>query len=149
MKILTVEGAALKEQFKLALDELGGCSCHLCATCSVCTHPGNPANLAESKDLWEEGKVHTSWAYAADADLRAEHNNRYFEQLMHLRAAEHMKFSTSSKYAHTTFSGELLSEEAQALTNQEILLLMDHGNLCFGGSCSKVGNKFSGRFNTD
>ena len=112
-------------------------------------HPGNPANLAESPDLWEEGKVHTSWAFAADADIRAEHNHRYFEQIMHLRAAEHMKFSSNPQYAHTTFSGELLSEEAQALTNQEILLIMDHGNLCFGGSCSKVGNKFSGRYNTD
>ena len=149
MKILTIEGAALKQQYEQVVLDTGGCSCHLCAPCGVCTHPGNPVNLAESEDLWEEGKVHTSWAFAADADIRAEHNHRYFEQIMHLRAAEHIKFSSNPQYAHTTFSGELLSEEAQALTNQEILLLMDHGNLCFGGSCSKVGNKFSGRFNTD
>ena len=40
-------------------------------------------------------------------------------------------------------------EEAQALTSDEILLLMDWGNLCFGGSCSKAGNKFWGSYNTD
>lgn len=60
-----------------------------------------------------------------------------------------MSYTTSPQYAHTTFSGELLSEEAQALTADEILLLMDHGNLCFGGRCSKSGNKFSGSYNTD
>lgn len=149
MKILTVEGAAIKEQFKLALDALGGCSCHIYAPCSVCTHPGNPNNLAESPDLWEEGKVYVSWAYTACEQEKADSNRRYFDLIKHLRKPEHIKFSISPKYAHTTFSGELLSEEAQALTNQEILLLMDYGNLCFGGSCSKVGNKFYGSYNTD
>lgn len=93
--------------------------------------------------------IYVSWAYTADEKAKAESNSKYFEQLKHLRGKEHMSFSTSPQYAHTTFSGELLSEEAQALTSDEILLLMDHGNLCFGGSCSKSGTKFWGSYNTD
>lgn len=89
------------------------------------------------------------WAYTADEKAKAESNAKYFEELRHLRGKEHMSFSTSPQYAHTTFSGELLSEEAQALTSDEILLLMDCGNLCFGGHCSKSGTKFSGSYNTD
>lgn len=93
--------------------------------------------------------VYRSWAYTADADAKSKSNAEYFEELSHLRSKEHMRFTTSQQYAHTTFSGELLSEEARALTADEILLLMDHGNLCFGGSCSKSGAKFCGRYNTD
>ena len=93
--------------------------------------------------------VYRSWAYTADADAKSKSNAEYFEELSHLRSKEHMSFTTSPQYAYTTFSGELLSEEAQALTADEILLLMDHGNLCFGGSCSKSGTKFSGWYNTD
>lgn len=93
--------------------------------------------------------IYSSWAYSADADAKSKSNIEYFEELSHLRSKEHMSFTTSPQYAHTTFNGELLSEEAQALTSDEILLLMDHGNLCFGGSCSKLGTKFSGRYNTD
>lgn len=93
--------------------------------------------------------IYSSWAYSADADAKSKSNIEYFEELSHLRNKEHMSFTTSPQYAHTTFSGELLSEEALALTADEILLLMDHGNLCFGGRCSKLGTKFSGRYNTD
>jgi hypothetical protein len=93
--------------------------------------------------------VYVSWAYTKDEQAKAESNAKYFEELKHLRGKEHMSYSTSPQYGHTTFSGELLSEEAQALTADEVLLLMDYGNLCFGGSCSKVGTKFSGRYNTD
>lgn len=146
MRILTTEGRALSKQYK---DETSGCSCHISPPCSDCVHPGNPHNLDESDDLWEEAKVYTSWAYSANEQAKAESNAEYFEQLKHLRSKEHMSFTTSPQYAHTTFSGELLSEEAQALTSDEILLLMDWGNLCFGGSCSKAGNKFWGSYNTD
>lgn len=93
--------------------------------------------------------IYSSWAYSADADAKSKSNAEYFEELSHLRSKEHMSFTTSPQYAHTTFSGELLSEEARALTADEILLLMDCGNLCFGGRCSKLGTKFSGSYNTD
>lgn len=146
MRILTAEGQALAKQYK---KETIGCSCHICPPCGDCTHPGNPLNLEESDDLWEEAKVYTNWAYTSGEQAKAESNAQYFEQLKHLRSKEHMSFTTSPQYAHTTFNGELLSEEAQALTADEILLLMDHGNLCFGGSCSKSGTKFSGSYNTD
>lgn len=146
MKILTIEG------YKLALaytESYTGCSCHLHAPCSDCLHPGNPINLDNSEELWEDGVVYKNWANTARQRVKAETNNRYFETIEHLRDKEHMSSSKSPQYAHTTFSGTLISDEAKALTADEILLLMDCGNLCFGGSCSKVGTKFWGSYNTD
>lgn len=35
----------------------GGCSCHLNFPCGYCTDPGNPENLAEDDDAWEEVDV--------------------------------------------------------------------------------------------
>lgn len=49
-RVLTDEG----ENFRRGFDDTGGCSCHLgCAPCSSCTHPGHPAALEETPDLWE------------------------------------------------------------------------------------------------
>jgi len=31
-----------------------GCSCHLNPPCGYCTDEGNPENLAENDDAWEE-----------------------------------------------------------------------------------------------
>lgn len=149
MRILTAEGFELKKKYEVNLAEQGGCSCHINPPCDSCVYPGNPDNLAESPDLWEDGKVYVSWAYTANEQEKAKANVRYFEQIKHLRSKVHISFSTYPQYARTTFSGELLSEEAQALTADEILLLMDQGNLCFGGNCSKTGPSFSGSYNTD
>lgn len=93
--------------------------------------------------------IYAGWVHTQDEQAKAASNNMYYEELKHLKGREHMSFSKSPQYARTNFSGELLSEEAQALTADEILLLMDDGDLCFGGSCSKTGAKFSGSYNTD
>jgi hypothetical protein len=52
-------------------------------------------------------------------------------------------------YGHTKFTGKLLNEEARKLTPADIAIYADHGNLCFGGSCSIHGDMFSGSYNTD
>lgn len=31
-----------------------GCTCFLSPPCDFCLHPGNPANLAETEEAWEE-----------------------------------------------------------------------------------------------
>jgi hypothetical protein len=53
MKILTAEGQKLQDEFDALYIE-GDCRCHIIPPCHYCTHPGNPTNLAEREDLWEE-----------------------------------------------------------------------------------------------
>jgi hypothetical protein len=31
-----------------------GCTCFISAPCGYCTHPGNPANLEEDDEAWED-----------------------------------------------------------------------------------------------
>ncbi|XAO54278.1 hypothetical protein [Yersinia phage vB_YenM_P778] len=89
------------------------------------------------------------WAFTSqEAEGRAANRAR-FNELKHLRNKEHIEWSTRPAYATTHFTGELLSEEAKALTEFEIALIMDCGNLCFGGACSKNGARFSGEYHTD
>ena len=52
-------------------------------------------------------------------------------------------------YGKTEFKGTLDTPKAQKLSERDILLLMDKGNLCFGGYCVKKGNKFEGAYYTD
>jgi len=41
------------ELFEFEYDN-SGCSCHLAAPCAYCTHPDNPANIAEEDECWEK-----------------------------------------------------------------------------------------------
>lgn len=94
--------------------------------------------------------IHKCWAFSENAQQKSKENSKEYSKIKHLRSKEHMEFTTSPQYAHTTFRGKLISEEAKKLTSDEILLIMDSGNLCFGGECRK-GNDgtFAGRYNTD
>lgn len=63
---------------------------------------------------------------------------------------EHIAWEKTPKYAHTEFRGNLITETAKSLSEMDILILMDKGNLCFGGVCDKTSDgKFSGSYNTD
>ena len=50
----------LKEEYQKVRDDFEedygfrGCSCHINPPCGYCTHPGNPTNLEETEDAWEE-----------------------------------------------------------------------------------------------
>ena len=94
-------------------------------------------------------KVHKNWAFTNQATILQNENIENYNKIKHLKSKEHMTFKKSPKYAHTNFSGTLISDEAKALTADELLLLMDDGNLCFGGDCGKSGDKFCGSYNTD
>jgi len=50
MKRLKPEYQELADNFNS--DEC--CSCHISPPCGYCTDPGNPDNLAEDEDAWEE-----------------------------------------------------------------------------------------------
>lgn len=38
-----------------------GCHCFQAPPCGFCTHPGNPFNLEENEDAWEDEEVITVW----------------------------------------------------------------------------------------
>jgi len=46
--------AALAERLEYEADYGDrGCSCHQCAPCGNCVHPGNPLNQDEDDEAWE------------------------------------------------------------------------------------------------
>jgi len=52
-RILKPEFQELSDEFESVM-EGRGCSCHLNSPCSFCTHEGNPLNLEETDEAWEE-----------------------------------------------------------------------------------------------
>jgi len=47
----------LKPEYQELADELDAdacCTCHIAPPCGYCTHPGNPANLEEDEEAWED-----------------------------------------------------------------------------------------------
>lgn len=53
-KQLKKEYQDLRDEFETILAGGRVCSCHLRAPCPTCTHEGNPANLIENEDAWED-----------------------------------------------------------------------------------------------
>ncbi|MDQ7790051.1 MAG: hypothetical protein RDU41_08365, partial [Clostridia bacterium] len=54
--------------------------------------------------------------------------------------------STTPRFAHTVYTGELLDKD---LTELDILLLCDRGNTCFGGVVERDGTRFVATVYTD
>ena len=50
---LTPEGDELAAEFILEYGS-GNCACHISPPCGSCIHPGNPMNLEETPEMWEE-----------------------------------------------------------------------------------------------
>jgi len=53
VRVLTNEGQDLQDEFESMYGDRG-CTCFISPPCSYCMHPGNPLNLEESPDLWED-----------------------------------------------------------------------------------------------
>ena len=68
-----------------------------------------------------------------------------------IRHAKHdLNLVITPCYAHNNFEGKVTTEEGKALTEMDILILADSGNLCFGGCCCLNGDgSFYGHYNTD
>jgi hypothetical protein len=79
------------------------------------------------------------------------------DEIMARRRARHAEIKNTpgvelekfSSYGRTQFTGTLTTPEAQALSEEDLALIADNGNLCFGGSCQKRGATFSGEYYTD
>lgn len=51
---LKPEYQQLADDFELVDTVYGGCCCHINPPCSWCTHEGNPLNLEEDDEAWED-----------------------------------------------------------------------------------------------
>ncbi len=81
-----------------------------------------------------------------EEEIQAKRFARY-KEIQHLR--ESMILEKAPQYGKTMFAGKLKSDKAKALSEEDIALIADHGNLCFGGICTKSGDTFTGCYYTD
>ena len=87
------------------------------------------------------------WAYKPNEKELMDQKNARYKEISHLRSV--MKITVESCYKNNKFHGHLETAEQKALSEYDIALLADHGNLCFGGSCTISGDRFHGTYNTD
>lgn len=87
------------------------------------------------------------YAFDADRDQTIAKYRKRYEEIKHFGLS--LNIRTRPDYAHTHFSGELTTEETQNLSEFDLALIADRGNLCFGGQCTKSGSTFTGSYNTD
>jgi hypothetical protein len=79
-------------------------------------------------------------------EIMAERRSRY-EEIKHHVGVIDMKRTPA--YGHGKFSGTLKTDEEKQLTELDIALIADRGNLCFGATCVISGDRFSGEYYTD
>lgn len=86
------------------------------------------------------------YAFQADEKETRERYSARYEEIKHF--GPQLNLSVRSDYARNHFSGEL-NDQTRHLSELDLALIADRGNLCFGGCCTKSGNTFRGEYNTD
>ena len=81
-----------------------------------------------------------------EQEIRQKRRDRY-KEIQHLSPS--MEIKKESTYGRNNFRGTLKTDELKALSEEDITLICDHGNLCFGGNCTKSGDTFTGCYYTD
>lgn len=87
------------------------------------------------------------YAFKSTADETIAKYKARCQEIRHL--IPFVEMSKTPCYGHVKFSGKLTTPEAAELTELDIALIADGGNLCFGGKCEKRGNTFTGCYYTD
>lgn len=85
-------------------------------------------------------------AFKKNADETMARRRARYAEIKNTPGVELEKFPS---YGRTKFTGTLTTPEAQALSEEDLALIADNGNLCFGGVCTKSGDTFSGAYYTD
>lgn len=93
--------------------------------------------------------VYHGWAFGVrKGQMERDSIRTRFKELEPMR--KEFEWGGSSCYAHNKFTAKPLTEAAKALSEMDVLILADWGNLCFGGDCKKSSaGSFSGSYNTD
>ncbi len=89
-----------------------------------------------------------SYAFSKESSLPEEYRKRYeelIEKEMHLK----IKIEVSRNgVGRNSYEGRIL-EGGESLSELDIALILDRGNLCFGGSCTKLNGYFRCEICTD
>lgn len=96
--------------------------------------------------------IYHGWAFGVrTGQMEREEISKRYEEIKHLRSD--FKWSSQVKYAHNTWRAEAQTDEAATLSDMDVMILADQGNLCFGGDCSSFTSEgvkvFKGSYNTD
>lgn len=86
--------------------------------------------------------------YAFDPNS-VEIQRKYSKRLSELSGIDGVELRRRPNYGKTDFSGTLATDSAKKLSELDIALIADRGNLCFGGECTITGDTFKGSFYTD
>lgn len=87
------------------------------------------------------------WAFKPDNKERRAEIGRRHAEIIGLR--DKIEMVKGPGHNHVTFTATVDESVLAGLTEMDILILADDGNLCFGGSCSRKGNVFAGSYSTD
>lgn len=88
------------------------------------------------------------YAFSGNSILSEEYRKRY-EELIGQGMNKKIKIEVSRNgLGRNSYEGRIL-EGGESLSELDIALIVDRGNLCFGGSCSKFANSFSCEILTD
>ena len=85
------------------------------------------------------------YAFKTNSEELSVEISRRYQEIKQLKPI----IKKSSQYSITKFSGKLETEQQKQLSELDLLILADDGNLCFGGECTKKGDCFIGSYNTD
>jgi lipopolysaccharide assembly outer membrane protein LptD (OstA) len=86
--------------------------------------------------------------YAFDKNY-AETRAKYLNRLREIEKTPGVEYRKNPQYGMVKFSGRLTTPEAKALSELDLAIIADDGNLCFGGECTRVNDSFSGCYYTD
>lgn len=81
-----------------------------------------------------------------ESEIRENYLKRYKEISHHVSTIDMTRIPS---YGRGVFSGNLKTDEEKKLTELDLCLIADRGNLCFGGYCDIKGDKFTGAYWTD
>ena len=89
----------------------------------------------------------SGYAFKANETEIMSNYRKRFREIEHLYGS--INIVKTPAYGKGEFSGVLKTDEEKNLSELDLALLADNGNLCFGGYCTISGDKFSGAYYTD
>ena len=87
------------------------------------------------------------YAFAENEQELRDSNIKRYKEIQHLEQT--LEITRTPQYGRGSFKGVLKTDEEKALSEFDLALIADRGNLCFGGNCTKSGDTFSGCYFTD